>query len=326
MFLKRSVFALILSVAAACVFLFGGALKTDRERDEKRYKGIVTLWHIDTFEGGTGSRKRFLSDVAIKYEKKRDGTLIMVIGYTIGGAEEEMKNGNYPDMISFGNGLKLDAFTSLDLKNDYPEGTFSGKTAAAVWAKGEYALFTKDGITGKEIEELTVSQSDYNLPLVAFALSGYSADKITVKPPADAYSDFVNGATDCLLGTQRDVIRLINRGYNATVTPLTAFSDLNQFIAITGDNPQKNACAREFIDLLLSDMVQSDLIKIGLFSVYGNTVYEDGNLLTLSGIKNRGISAFYGREKIEEIRAISYSASAGDKNALEKLNNVAFLP
>lgn len=326
MTLRKSIFALVLSCAAAFTFIFGGALKTDRGTGEKRYKGIITLWHIDTFEGGTGSRKSFLSDVALKYEKRNEGTLIMVIDYTVRGAEEEMENGKFPDMISFGGGLSLKGFVPVKTEQNFPEGAFSGKTAAAIWAKGEYALFSKNGITGKEIDSLTVSEGDYNLPLVSFSLSGYIAKSVTIKPPAEAYADFVNGKTDFLLGTQRDVYRLSNRGFGATVTPLPAFSDLNQFIAITGDNPQKNACSQEFIDLLLSDAVQGELNKIGLFSVYGKVLYEDENLSALSLLKNNGVSAFFGKEKTEEIRAISFDAATGDKEALKKLNNITFLP
>ena len=324
--MRRSILALVLSCAAAFVFIFGGVLKTKRETVKKAYEGIVSLWHIDTFEGGTGSRRKFLLDLAVKYEKKHAGTLIMAIDYTVAGAEEEMKNGKFPDMISFGNGLELKAFSELKTENAYPEGVFSGTPAAAIWAKGEYALFSKTEPSGKEIDSLTVSQSEYNLPLVAFALSGFTAKKIVVKTPSEAYADFINGKTDCLLGTQRDVYRLLNRGFNAAVTPLSSFSDLNQFIAITGDNPQKNACAREFIDLLLSDAVQNDLNKIGLFSVFGRVSYEDPSLSALSEIRNNGVSAFLEKGKIDEIRALSLSAAAGDKDALKKINNIAFMP
>ena len=44
----------------------------------KNYKGIINVWQIDSFEGGTGSRKNFLSDVARTFEKKNDGVLVMV--------------------------------------------------------------------------------------------------------------------------------------------------------------------------------------------------------------------------------------------------------
>ena len=323
---KRIVISLLVSVTVVFTFVFGGTLKKDRNVAAKGYRGIITLWHIDTFEGGTGSRKQFLLDVGAKFEKLNEGVLVMAVGYTVEGAEEEMKKGNFPDMISFGNGLDINGYTPIEIEEEFIEGVYLGETAAVIWARGGYALFSKKEITEKTLNSVTVSESQFNLPLVAFALSGFSAKSVTVKSPLDAYVDFVSGKAEYLVGTQRDVIRLKNRGYSAVVTPLPSFSDLNQFIAITGRDEEKNECSKRFVSFLLSDDTQSKLNEIGLFSYNKNVSYEDENLSALNGVKGKGISVLAGKEKICEIRETALCAASGNEEALKKLNNVAFLP
>ena len=79
----------------------------------EEYQGVLSLWQIDSFEGGIGSRKQFLLKIARGFEKKHKGVLVMVTNITKDGAEENFKNGIYPDMISYGNGVDVKNFSEI---------------------------------------------------------------------------------------------------------------------------------------------------------------------------------------------------------------------
>ena len=68
-------------------------------------KFILELWHIDTFEGGKGSRKDFLLSSSLKFEKKNN-IIISVISHSIESATLALQN-SCPDLISCGNGIDI---------------------------------------------------------------------------------------------------------------------------------------------------------------------------------------------------------------------------
>ena len=68
------------------------------------YMGVLELWNIDTFEGGSVSRTAWLEKRAISFEKEHTGTYIMVINMSIEQAKLNFDSGKTPNMISFGIG------------------------------------------------------------------------------------------------------------------------------------------------------------------------------------------------------------------------------
>ena len=98
-----------LALCLTCVLLLiYGTLATKKQNTIKKvegYKQILELWHIDSFEGGIGSRKDFLLKTSLSYEKKNK-VLISVVSHTISSATIALKN-KVPDMISCGNGLDI---------------------------------------------------------------------------------------------------------------------------------------------------------------------------------------------------------------------------
>ena len=63
---------------------------------------VVRVWHIDTFEGGKGSRASFLRDAARILEKKDKNVYYLISSYTAEGARAAAQEGDLPDMLSFG--------------------------------------------------------------------------------------------------------------------------------------------------------------------------------------------------------------------------------
>ncbi len=290
------------------------------------YKGIITMWQIDIFEGGTGSRKQFLLDAARSFEKENDGVLVMVTDYTKTGAEEKFRAGIYPDIVSFGGGVNVDKVGELSCDRYTEGGILGGKIYASAWCRGGYALIANpkyvSGI-GDSVDNLIVSSGDYTQPLVALAEEEITAANITLTSPMDAYVAFCAGSAPYLLGTQRDINRLNNRGMEVIVRPLENFNDLYQYAAVTAQDELKRFYAEKFINHLTSDAVQKRLAKIGMMSPYLTVDFENVHMNELQASENRyTLSAFLSETTLNELRSLSEEAVKGNKNALGKIKNM----
>ena len=90
------IFRFIVSVAIVLSLTFTAFIGKDKINEQSKitapseYKGIISLWQIDGFEGGSGSRKQFLLKVAREFEKKNNGVLVMVINHTFLSAKENV--------------------------------------------------------------------------------------------------------------------------------------------------------------------------------------------------------------------------------------------
>ncbi len=128
-------------LCALSVFIAVPALTAKSSSPQSR-SGIVRLWNIDTFEGGKGSRSAFLNRISAAYEKAHDGVYIMVSSYTAEGAAAAIREGNLPDMLSFGVGFSEAAESCLKINGRSFAGGLVGKECRAVpWCRGGYALF-----------------------------------------------------------------------------------------------------------------------------------------------------------------------------------------
>ena len=255
---------------------------------------VISLWHIDTFEGGKGSRAAFLKNVALSYCKNKN-CLIMVSSYSAAGANAAFEKGTYPDMLSFGIGLNADpsAFTALKvselISDDAGEGAAKGKeflagaekqngnvAPAIPWCCGCYAIYAKtEDFARVGADTALISSGGSNLATVAAALRLGGVNASSVKESTAAYVDFLNGKSEYLFGTQRDAYRFCSRGAEVRVCAVTDYNDLFQYIGVTNKNNAETATLKQikeecaaFLKYLLSRGVQSTLYKIGMFSPY----------------------------------------------------------
>ncbi len=292
------------------------------------YRGVLSLWHIDTFEGGVGSRRLFLNNVAKSFEKKNDGVLIMVSNYTVEGAIQNLKDGKRPDMISFGLGVDVSDLCELELEKDEAYASIGERIYATSWCRGGYVLIAKPGVSidgHKELPSLVVSQGEYSMPMLALALEGFTVKNIKAMAPSDAYAEFISGKTPYMLGTQRDLVRLSYKNIQAEVLPLGSFCDLYQYIAVSTDDQNKISVSKEFISFLISEDNQKKLSELRLFSTKYFVEYNDGAFADMQKIKaNFGVSLFTDRLKVKEIISLSQNALSGDQNALAKIKNIIF--
>jgi len=290
------------------------------------YKGIITIWQVDSFEGGVGSRKQFLLKVAREFEKQNPGILIMVVDRTPESVKESMENGDVPDMVSFGVGVSVSNFIELKDLPTTNGGMVGEKTCAVPWCRGGYVLIANPKLTSeipKEIETLLISQGEYNLSTTAVAVEGIKVKSVTVKKPMDAYVQFVEGKTPYFLGTQRDIHRLERRGFEVITKPMTKYNDLYQYVSVTTTSTLKSYYSERFIELLLSEIVQKSLSDIGMFGVIKKVEYQNSHLINMQNIEcEKTISAFTQKENVQNLSLDSLSFLLGEKEREIKIKNM----
>ncbi len=325
MYLKR-VIIIVLTVAIVSLSLTFG-VKTLTVAENKRYEGvsyqgIINLWHIDTFEGGVGSRADFLFKQTVEFEKQNSGVLILVTSHTIESYNENIRKGICPDFISYGVGVDIVGATEMTVKGNFIGGKVLGKTYAVAWCRGGYVLI--ENPNAKKSNGVIVSSNKIAKPFTALALSNLEVKIDGEKPPLDAYYHFVTGESKYLLGTQRDVNRLNKRDFNAVITPITTFNDLYQYISILTQDQTKTYYINAFINQLLSVSVQKKLKNIGMLSVDGVVEYQDENLATMESVKvfDYTVSSFTDTQKNNEIEKLSKSIIQNNTGEKEKLKNM----
>lgn len=281
------------------------------------YKTVVKLWNIDVFEGGIGSRGDFLSKVSLGF--KGSGTLVMVISHTVESAKKSVEKGEIPDIVSFGVGVDfLTPYVKKLSETEFKGGENGGQTYAYPWCRGGYFLITKTE-DNQPIDQLIVSQNEYNMPYGAINMSKLSAIDTVFEEPLKAYTDFLSGK-GALLGTQRDIWRLQKRGVSFFAKPLEKFCDLIQYVAVTTCEESKFSVCHDFCKYLLSNGVQNKITEIGMFPMKNNP-YADG--LGQYQLKNTEytVSPFTSAQFIKELNK-EFTAQKITNDSLLRFKNV----
>ena len=296
--------------------------------DKKEYKTVLSLWHVDSFEGGSGSRKQFLLDASISFEKQNLGVLIMVTSMSLGALKNNLSSGVYPDILSSGIGFCVSPTYSMSNDFSFYGGKVGDRIYAKPWCRGNYFLISKKPsvLDEKEIENLIVSQGENNLPILSLILDGIYSNNAKILPPQKAYSEFLNDKNGVLLGTQRDIVRLNQRGYVYYYKPLYAYNDLYQYFYVLTSDAKKGVYAEEFVQFIFGDSCQDRLSNLQMLSLVKPVdCYEEIASAQNSPIQST-VSAFILPERIEEAKNLCALALAGDKNAENKLKNLIVTP
>ncbi len=259
----KAKFSLRMLSAALCYILIAAVFFCllfwpEGNTEEDTQKRVLTIWNVDTFEGGKGSRTAFLRKIARKAEKKRDGVYFLVTSYTPEGAEAALLSGNVPDLLSFGLGLSSFAEKSFPLPYDFAGGKVGSECLAVPWCMGGYYLFS----LSDEFEEAgsaAISAGGANLGVLSAACEGLHGEEVDSQA---AYVGFLSGKYRYLLGTQRDICRFLSRGATVYSRPLLRYNDLFQYISITKSDHMEDALA--FLTELLSEETKSSLSEIGM--------------------------------------------------------------
>ncbi len=301
------------------------------------YKGILQLWHIDIFEGGSGSRADFLTKRAVEFEKINKGVLVTVKKLSKTEAEEIIKTGEFPDMVSFGLGVDFAIERAQEIKAGaslqdkfLAGGRYNGKQYAVPWCAGGYVLIGNEKhLNGGEIQGaldgVGVSKADYNLPSVAMLKSKVNFSSAEYKTPMENYVSFKAGKAAVMLGTQRDIIRLQNKGMNLKYQALSGFTDILQYISVTSESADKARYCEKFIEYLLSEKAQTKLTALDMFSVTGQKLYQDSELKCIEdalGEDFRTVSVFTASEIVGAYHETALEALSGNEEEIKKIENI----
>lgn len=264
-------------LCALSVFIAVPALTAKSSSPQSR-SGIVRLWNIDTFEGGKGSRSAFLNRVSPPPTKRRTTAYISWFP----PIRRRVRRPRYgrgicPICSPFGVGFSEAAESCLKINGRSFAGGLVGKECRAVpWCRGGYALFClEDGFEDAGAANTVVSLGGSNQPLAAAALLPLTGN-IAAEESTSAYVRFLNGKYKYLLGTQRDVCRFASRGVNVYCKPISDYSDLYQYIAVTSRDAEIKKICDDYVESLLGEKNQKKLTEIGMLSPYYD-IYSSDN-------------------------------------------------
>ncbi len=260
---------------------------------------ILELWEVDTFEGGSASRAKFLERKAYAYQKETLSTYILVRSVSLAQLSILLSQGEKPDIVSFGIGAGevlrpfCKAFSmppsiraDLLLCGDY-----EGTQLAVPWCVGGYCL-CMDGDLGQiDIENLTTleekSEKDligtgmtYNVAILSLDNTLKAKVSSANYTQYEAYEEYIsNNSFLILLGTQRDFYRLNAKVDKGVLAPLSyhfldSYTDLEQCFALCCDGEAKLK-AEGFVKYVCNETNQSSLTDIGMFSVLDKPIYTD---------------------------------------------------
>ena len=299
-----------LSLFTLCSLLFLPA----KSKENKGEAASLLIWHIDGFEGGVGSRLSVLKKIANEYMKNAN-VVMLVNAQTVNSAEENFKKGIYPDLISYSNGLNVpyDRLLSMPYEKDFEY--------AKPWCSGGYLIISR---ANERYENLIISQQLYTIPLLALNLSNVKAPIKSVTSSDKAIYEFYANKKSALLGTQRDLFRLQNKGISVEITPLRGFNDLYQYISVISSDKNYENCIN-FLNFLFTKCNQKGVInKIGMLTGKG---YErelcDVVLSPFGGVKYEYVTyPLINRYTVEKLQkqALNFQKEEESiKNALKRL-------
>ena len=238
-------------------FLFS-KLKVQAEylnrQNEIEYYGVIELWNVDTFEGGSVARSLWLQKRSMEIEKAHPGTFIIVRNMTKDQAILNLENGNKPTLISYGIGFGsvvlpyLTNYTgTVNVRDDLLKGGMINNTIYALpYILGGYAVIANEVLlqnleVGENLLEAvltsSIKKSKTTIPSLSIAGAGNTnaslalyfnaqnkvSENASISEEAfslDAYSAYeqfvLKNSSTFLLGTQRDVYRCNNRQNNHT--------------------------------------------------------------------------------------------------------------
>jgi hypothetical protein len=102
--IKKRLLALFLLLIVCVVVPIMATLRCSGKMSESQDIQHLTIWQIDSFEGGKGSRASFLSNLSQKCFKG-ENCYVTVTALSSDAARENLKNDNLPDIISYGSGF-----------------------------------------------------------------------------------------------------------------------------------------------------------------------------------------------------------------------------
>lgn len=278
---------------------------------------VLSLWHIETFEGGSANRAKYLEKVAQNFNKSQKNCFIIVKTLTENQLFLNLEQKQYADIYSFGvgSGYLLSGFLqSLEQNNQIRQdlqmySTINKNILAYPYMFGAYFSITRQNDLqqtqtnkNQKIKDLSFGNDSFINPIAALNENNYQKVKVEnclyKESSYQAYCDFVEHKSKTLIGTSRDFSRVKNRENLGTISScdykcLAGYTDLIQYIGINKNISEvRNALAQDFCKFLTEQESQQLLKNYGLFSSLNTKIYEKNdysnfeNVLLNSNLKS----------------------------------------
>ena len=305
---------------------------------------VLNVWHVETFEGGIKSRRKFLEEIGMKYNKNNPNIFVSVVSLTEEQLYLNLENNSNFDLISFGVGSGNEIGSILQpLKNnnkiinsliDYS--TINKQILAYPYMLSGYVAVSKNCDETLKLEEKLNSKTSKNVLGFGFATESYiNPSQVLVENDIkqlsnnnfcncttsyDAYQKFISNKFQTLVGTLRDYYRCKNREelgklQGCSYEFLGGYTDLIQYIGMSKfmENNKKEV-AEDFINYLLDENSQKALKNYGLFSstccnIYNDSFLHNAEKRFFSGIKS--VNVFSSKEEIENKNKQSFEKLFG---------------
>lgn len=260
-----------------CTFGVATIKESENLFKQEKTQTVISIWHVETFEGGKKPRIDFLKSVAKEIESKHDDLLFMIKSVKPENLASELEV-NSPDIISFGYGVGkivlpfLTNFTTTFNARDelIESGMFNNKLYAVPYLVGGYSMFNHSA----NLTNFYVGSNAYIHPERIY-------EKTTLKPTKtqsqyEAYKDFVSDKNSSLLGSTRDLFRVTNLNnigrLSAMISPVDSYTDLIQYLGVLNNTLN----TFNFIEKCLSFNNQNKLVDYALFSSLYHKLYNEG--------------------------------------------------
>ncbi len=308
-------------------------------------KIVLELWHIETFEGGTNSRKMYLENQAIKFNKQNNNCFVSVKSLTEEQLYLNLQSNNFADVYSFGIGSGYMLTNELnelpknnEVRKDLQEySKLINKIYAYPYILSGYALISHANmvsdnsqiinliqsktINKKEVKGVGFSSTSSINPskvLIENSISNQSLNNyFECSSTYNAYTNFLSNKFISLLGTARDVARIKNRELNGSIGEcnynyFSNYSDLIQYVGVSKNlDGIKEKYAKDFASYLTSNVCQNALKNYGLFSTTNNKIYESDYMSDFENALSGNLSSinvFSNLEQIEREKNKSFNS------------------
>lgn len=301
------------------------SLNTDKiteemySRREKYYYGVITLWQIDCFEGGTGSRANWLKSIVSGFEKRNNGVYVSIENLSVEMANKLIESGQKkPDIISWGTGVNIqkEQLENLDIENTPQDVIDAVYETAVPWCMGAYFMIgdgdsEKWGLDGEIITTKKAQKTVYSVgvpqrngyvslkALTTNCTNSFNDEKALLLGTSQEIFEAYNYSkkVNRMIGTQRDFYRLSQAQTKENARQgeiqFLGYTDLFQYVSVLKcDNEKKVKTMNDFVDFLLEEEQQNNLGSIGMFPVTFSAQPEYDNSFAQTGwesIKKQGI-------------------------------------
>ena len=292
-------------LAVIVAFIISSLLIFPKAEAEEKSETMQTLsiWQIDGFEGGKGSRAQYLQNTAnacFKGEK----VYATVNTLSADAARENLARGVKPDIISYNA-----AFYGIE--NYINKKDFAFKT----WCRGGYCLLSLDencDFSDVNEQNTAINAGKDNLVEAAATLCGVG--NASYFEPTNAYLQLISGKFKYLFGTQRDIYRLKTRNQSFAVKPMTQFNDLYQNVSILCNNAEKYVNCVKFVNYLTEN---AKVDGLGLISDACEAETEELKILQAVAF-DYVLNYPCGKDYVEEIKTAAKNRDANKIKTLLK--------